>query len=158
MFSSNTYCKRNSGIQNFYFHECKPLGLCRAAERALHTYVTSHCVEASVWVHVWVTDLEPALPTNKMLEYFIAYFVGIICFLAADIILTSSLDGTQAACPGEVITYTCTALRTNAIEWIVTPGVPSAAFLQEDTITERIIGDFQLALTIAIPNGNERQI
>ena len=53
-----------------------------------------------------------------------------------------------------MVTYTCTAFRTNAIEWIVTPGVPSAAFFQEDTITERIIGDFQLALTITIPNGN----
>ena len=52
-----------------------------------------------------------------------------------------------------MVTYTCTAFRTNAIEWIVTPGVPSAAFFQEDTITERIIGDFQLALTIRIPNG-----
>ena len=103
-------------------------------------------------VHVWVTDLEPALPTNRMLEYFIVYFVGMICFLAANVTLTS-LDGAQAACLGEVITYTCTALRTNAIEWIVTPGVSSATFFQDSTITERTIEDFHLALTIRIPNG-----
>ena len=74
-------------------------------------------------------------------------------FLTANITLTSSLDGAPGYCPGEEITYTCTALRTNAIEWAVTPGIPSAAFFQDDTITERIIGDFHLALTSRIPNG-----
>jgi len=75
------------------------------------------------------------------------------CFLTASITLTSSMDGAQAACPGEVVTYTCTALHTNAIEWIVTPGISSAAFFQDDTITERTIEDFHLALTSRIPNG-----
>ena len=76
-----------------------------------------------------------------------------IYLLAANVTLTSSLDGAQAACPGEVVTYTCTAFRTDAIEWIVTPGVPSAAFFQDGSITERTIGDFHLALTSRVPNG-----
>jgi len=76
-----------------------------------------------------------------------------IYFLTANVTLTSSLDGAQAACPGEVVTCTCTALRTNAIEWIVTPGVSSAVFFQDGSITERTIGNFHLALTIRIPNG-----
>ena len=54
---------------------------------------------------------------------------------------------------GEVVTYTCTALRSIAIEWTVTPGIPNAAFIQEDTLIEKTIGDFQLALTSRIPNG-----
>jgi len=76
-----------------------------------------------------------------------------IYFLTADIILTSSLDGAQAACPVEVVTYTCTALRTTAIEWIVTPGSLSAVFFQDSTITEKKREGFQLALTSRIPNG-----
>ena len=83
----------------------------------------------------------------------LTFIVVMMYFLTANITLTSSLDGAQAACPGEEITYTCTALRTNAIEWVVKPGVSSAAFFQEDTITERTIGDFHLTLTIRIPNG-----
>ena len=91
--------------------------------------------------------------TNKQKVGVLHYFVGTICFLTANITLISSLDGAQAACPGEVVTYTCTALRTNAIEWTVTPGVPSAVFFQDGSITERAIGDFHLALTSRVPNG-----
>ena len=88
-----------------------------------------------------------------MLEYFNIHLVGIIYFLTADITLTSSLDGAQAACPGQVVTYTCTALRTNAIQWIVAPGVLSVTFFQDDIITEEIDGNFQVTLTSRIPNG-----
>ena len=62
-----------------------------------------------------VQVLECTLQTNGVLEYFNIHLVGIIYFLTADITLTSSLDGAQAACPGQVVTYTCTALHTKAI-------------------------------------------
>ena len=91
---------------------------------------------------------------NKInVGYFIIYIVVTIYFLTVNISLMSSVDGIHATCPGEVVTYTCIALRTNAIEWIVTPGVPSAAFFQDDIVTEKIIGNFQFALTNRIPNG-----
>ena len=44
-------------------------------------------------------------------------------------------------------------LRTNAIQWIVAPGILSATFFQDDIITEKIIGNFWITLTSRIPNG-----
>ena len=40
--------------------------------------------------------------------------------------LTSSveLDGRQAACPGEVVTFTCTVAEAVALEWIAEPFIP----------------------------------
>ena len=35
--------------------------------------------------------------------------------------LTSTLDGRQAACPGEVVTYTCNVTAAIAISWTVAP-------------------------------------
>jgi len=35
----------------------------------------------------------------------------------ATITLTSNVDGRQAACPGEVVTYTCTMIQGAVITW-----------------------------------------
>ena len=37
--------------------------------------------------------------------------------------LTSTLDGGQVACPGEVVTYTCIALRPTVVTWFVLPDI-----------------------------------
>ena len=39
----------------------------------------------------------------------------------ATIILTSTLDGRQAACPAEVVTYTCNVTTAIGISWTVVP-------------------------------------
>ena len=39
----------------------------------------------------------------------------------ATTILTSTLDGRQAACPAEVVTYTCNVTAAATISWTVTP-------------------------------------
>ena len=49
---------------------------------------------------------------------------------AATITLTSTVDGIQAACPGEVVTYTCTVIQGNVLEWIAVPFIMSANRLQ----------------------------
>ena len=62
--------------------------------------------------------------------------------------LTSTLDGRQAACPGEVVTYTCTVPRTSSAGWDVPPDImqftyfPSSQTGQPDDI-----GYFQVVLT-----------
>ena len=39
----------------------------------------------------------------------------------ATIALTSTVDGRQAACPGEVVTYTCIVTQGGAITWTAAP-------------------------------------
>jgi len=35
--------------------------------------------------------------------------------------LMSTMDGRQAVCPGEVVTYTCTVIQGNVLEWVAEP-------------------------------------
>ena len=49
---------------------------------------------------------------------------------AATITLTSTVDGRQAACPAEVVTYTCTVIQGNVLEWIAVPFIMSTNRLQ----------------------------
>ena len=74
----------------------------------------------------------------------------------ATITLTSTLDGRQTACPGEVVTYTCTVLRTAVITWVASPGINRVDYYprdQIDQIRQRVIGDFQIDLISNVPNG-----
>ena len=65
---------------------------------------------------------------------------------AATITLTSTLGERQTACPGEVVTYTCTAPRTAVITWVASPGINRVEYYPRDQTGQRIIGDFQIAL------------
>ena len=66
--------------------------------------------------------------------------------------LTSTLNGRQTACPGEVVTYTCTVLRTAVISWVVSPGIMNRVdYYPRDQIGQRVVGDFQIALTSNVP-------
>ena len=68
--------------------------------------------------------------------------------------LTSTLDGRQTACPGEVVTYTCTALRTSSAGWDVPPDIMQLTYFPSSQ-TERPedIGDFQVVLTnVGLPD------
>ena len=49
-------------------------------------------------------------------------------------------------------------LRTNAIQWIVAPGILSATFFQDDIITEKIILTFELLLQAESLMALEHQI
>ena len=69
----------------------------------------------------------------------------------AIVTLTSTLDGRQTACPGEVVTYTCTVLRTSAAGWHIPPDIMEFNFFPSSPIGHRtVIGDFQLALTSSV--------
>ena len=60
--------------------------------------------------------------------------------------LTSTLDGRQAACPGEVVTYTCTALRTTVVSWFALPDIDGVDYVPSSPIGLRVFGDIQLNL------------
>ena len=49
---------------------------------------------------------------------------------AATITLTSTLDGRQTACPGEVVTYTCTVTQAFLLEWTAEPFINETNRLQ----------------------------
>ena len=66
--------------------------------------------------------------------------------------LTSTLNGRQTTCPGELVTYTCTVLRTAVISWVVSPGIMNRVdYYPRDQIGLRDIGDFQIALISNVP-------
>ena len=71
----------------------------------------------------------------------------------AAVTLTSTLDRRQVACPGEVVTYTCIALRTTVITWVALPDIDGVDYFPSSPLGQQVIGDFQIALTGNIPNG-----
>ena len=71
----------------------------------------------------------------------------------ATVTLTSTLDGRQTTCLGEVVTYTCTVLRTTAISWFALPGINGAGYFASGrSFGPEVTGDFQLALTERVPD------
>ena len=72
----------------------------------------------------------------------------------ATVTLTSTLNGRQTACPGEVVTYTCTVLRTTVVTWVALPDIDGVNYLPSNPVGQRVIGDFQLALTNNVPDPN----
>ena len=69
----------------------------------------------------------------------------------ATVTLTSTLGGRQTTCLGEVVTYTCTVLRTTAITWFVSPDIV-VNYFPSSPLGNQIIGGFQLALTQIVSN------
>ena len=69
----------------------------------------------------------------------------------AAVILTSTLDGRRAACPGEEVTYTCTAPRTSSTGWDVPPDIMQFNYFPSSSIGQQDIGDFQVALISNVP-------
>ena len=65
----------------------------------------------------------------KQLELRSAMICAIHCIGTAMVTLTSTLDGRQAACPGEVMTYTCTALRTTVVSWFALPDIDGVDYV-----------------------------
>ena len=49
--------------------------------------------------------------------------------------LTSSMDGRQAVCPGEVVTYTCTVIQGIVLEWVAVPLITNRNLLQFSSST-----------------------
>ena len=69
----------------------------------------------------------------------------------ATVILTSTLDQKQTACPREVVTYTCTVLRTSSITWFVSPDI-DVDYFPNSPLGQQTIRGFQLALTERVPD------
>ena len=65
--------------------------------------------------------------------------------------LTSTLDERQTTCPGEIVTYTCTALRTSSITWFVLQDI-DVDYFPNSPLGQQTIGDFQLTLTNRVPD------
>ena len=73
---------------------------------------------------------------------------AIHCIGTATVTLTSTLDGRQAACPGEVVTYTFTALRTTVVSWFAFANIDGVDYLPRlESNWAAGFGDFQLAPT-----------
>ena len=70
----------------------------------------------------------------------------------ATLTLTSTLDGRQTTCPGVVVTYTCTVLRTSSIAWFVLPDIDGVGYFANSPLGEQTIRGFQLALTDRVPD------
>ena len=71
----------------------------------------------------------------------------------AAVTLTSTLDGRQTVCSGEMVTYTCTILRTTVITWVALPDIDGVDYFPNSPLGQQIIGDFQIALTGNVRNG-----
>ena len=69
----------------------------------------------------------------------------------ANVTLISTLDERQAACPEEVVTYTCTAPRTSSAGWDVPPDIMQFNYFPSSSIGQQTIGDFQVALISNVP-------
>ena len=59
---------------------------------------------------------------------------------AATSTLTSTLDGRQTACPGEVVTYTCTVTQGFFIGWTAAPVLVDATFVRFTPSDQRMRG------------------
>ena len=72
----------------------------------------------------------------------------------ATMMLTSTLDGRQTACPGEVVTYTCTVPRTSSAGWDVPPDIMQFNYFPSSQTGQPVdIGDFQVVLTnVGLPD------
>ena len=68
--------------------------------------------------------------------------------------LTSTLDGRQTACPGEVVTYACTVLHTTVVSWFALPDIDGVGYLPRSPVGQQVIGGFVLALTNKVPDPN----
>ena len=61
-------------------------------------------------------------------------------YIAANVTITSTLDGRQTACPGEVVTYTCTVIQAVVIDWTAEPFIGETNRLQfSPTAENRVI-------------------
>ena len=71
----------------------------------------------------------------------------------AAVTLTSTLDGRQTTCVRDVVTYTCTILRTSSITWSALPDIDGVGyFANGGSFGQQVTGDFQIALTDRVPD------
>ena len=64
----------------------------------------------------------------------VALFNYLIILCAATVVLDSSV-GMRGACPGEMVTYTCTVNQGFQLDWIVEPFLPTSARIQFTSTT-----------------------
>ena len=69
--------------------------------------------------------------------------------------LTSTLDGSQTACPEEVVTYTCMVLRTSVASWHGLPDSIELDYFPSSPIGQQsVIGAFRATLTNRVLDPN----
>ena len=71
----------------------------------------------------------------------------------AAVTLTSTLDGRQTVCSGEMVTYTCTTPCTTVMSWFALPDVSGVDYFASSQIGEQPIGDFRIGLINNVANG-----
>ena len=64
----------------------------------------------------------------------VALFNYLIVLYTATVVLDSSV-GMRRACPGEMVTYTCTVTQGFQLDWIVEPFLPTTARIQFTSTT-----------------------
>jgi len=59
--------------------------------------------------------------------------------------------GHDAACPGEVVVYTCTASRTSSVAWRFPPDIDEFDYFPSSTVGQvQVIGDSRVVLTMNV--------
>ena len=96
-----------------------------------------------------IPDIAKVEMTSLMIEVLIVIWPFNV--VTAAVTLTSTLDGRQAACPGEMVTYTCTVPRTSSAGWDVPPDIMQFNYFPSSSIGRQDIGDFQVALISNVP-------
>ena len=99
------------------------------------------------------------VPNKSVYLYYPHYTQGLAS--AQTVTLTSSVeqDGRQAACPGEVVTFTCTVTDGVALSWTAEPYITMMdpiRFLVSATLGQTAMddsGQFRARLTSVIPSG-----
>ena len=64
----------------------------------------------------------------------------------------------DAACPREVVIYTCTVLRTAVISWFALPDIDGVHYFPSSPIGHQVIRGFQVALTNKVLDPNNAQL
>ena len=125
----------------------------------ISTIFSLRCAVATTrWLPIQWTNSRYGCTNGGCTPTRIAHCTCYVClFIAgrAAVTLTSSVDHV-AACPGEVVVYTCTAPRTSSVGWLFPPDINNELdyFASSPLGQVQVFGDSQVVLTSRIPDPN----
>ena len=95
----------------------------------------------------WMFQLHTWLPFSMWHQELTAELVYNLSSPVASSSLSSTLDGRQAACPGEVVTYTCSVTQAFTLGWTATPVLVNPSLLRFTTFAPagRMVGCSDIA-------------
>ena len=101
------------------------------------TLALSGIVTVSNWhIYGWITL--HYIHTTYLTHTCPNYSQLLCCLDAANVVLNSSV-GMRQACPGEMVTYTCTVTQAIALDWIVDPFISGNDPIRFTSTTDRSI-------------------